>query len=1234
MSTSLIKKLLTIAIIFLTAIPIQAEVMFNTDRQSLRAHLESLNCYWQGQPTTAAFYDEEMQFMDFNCLIQTHLGLVIERLEKTYPSWLPRENRIKRLALLDTLKQYRDRGVFPENSYHSKVTPYFIDRHNVACAVGHLIRQSGNEALAVDISERYNYDYIENMPLPEIEEWAYNYGFDPEELKWIQPGYFPNASANATQVQPSECGQANGIISVELCSNDIFEYEGPLTEDELLDTCLFYSIAPYTFSWENLITGSIYQDSLTIQVPAGVYLFTIQFQPYPGFYLQPISQDFVIVNDDIGTQYSYQQIEEGPGNPLDGKLYIIGEYDSIAWYNMSGELVSTNDTLTGLDGEPSFLFNYFCYFEEEYNISDLPYQYIARIWLGGCNYYKHCYIRQQGIDYNYVTVGSHKMNSSCNNANGRIELQLNYQNNYLNYCELISNYLDVYWSNGETGFVNDSLSPGMYIASYDIALDDQNPVWQNDTFYIEELCYSDCEYNYLLRYINNSFPFQDGFSDLANIPYNIVGVPDDYLFLNSQIYEFDLNADSINTAGDTVYTFQCFRPYECELSDTGIIRYCDPYFLIETTAGDSTFIRDWAELIQIQNNKYIRNAFILFDGLEIVYSIQELEVTNTCGASKEGILLCAEPINCIDALTIEAIFCINPSNADYCTCELEELSQLCTGEFTDYAVFEGSCDSLECQNSFIYFHPTSYVLKSNLYSSNTSPQLSLKINLKAEYIFLPYNSQVYLNYHNGLEQIHQNISSGFNNAINTNISCSFLLWENFQILPQNYEVCLEISNNSDPCNKTFCATVFEEQFFGEDCYTSEAIAYEAYSFQDISICACDGTYYDDINAFNNAPQAILNWEWNNCIGYNSIQANDGNSGNFIYSAINSQVVVPIGSFLDNDFGQNLEIIFIDSTSTDLVTINWQPGSDSLVVQVSDCHYSDFNATLLYVISDGNNTDTAYHTIIIDPNPIMIPAIGNFEANCVQGSIGGYYELFYYPSDYIQQYGDSLYIQDFPYELSIALDGQVSYALGLVGQWHSQIVILTSCNNEFRVSLDDFAFCQTPLPIEVVSFYGSTSEHSNELYWETGLVTEPCEFILAHAVDGLAFNTIHSISNEGHTPNYLYSHKDYAIGNNYYRLSYKLQDGSIKHLGHIIQLNRDSETSAITLYPNPAHDYLYLSITPTQGNYEIYNAMGDKVKELQDHLSSKIDIRSLPPGIYFLKEINSKAQSFYRFVKTH
>ena len=73
---------------------------------------------------------------------------------------------------------------------------YFIDDFGVHCAVGYLIEQSGNGDLALEISEKFNYNYIEDIPSSKMLDWAEKFGFTVDELKWIQPGYPPVQTLN------------------------------------------------------------------------------------------------------------------------------------------------------------------------------------------------------------------------------------------------------------------------------------------------------------------------------------------------------------------------------------------------------------------------------------------------------------------------------------------------------------------------------------------------------------------------------------------------------------------------------------------------------------------------------------------------------------------------------------------------------------------------------------------------------------------------------------------------------------------------------------------------------------------------------------------------------------------------------------------------------------------------------------------------------------------------------
>lgn len=61
--------------------------------------------------------------------------------------------------------------------------------------------------------------------------------------------------------------------------------------------------------------------------------------------------------------------------------------------------------------------------------------------------------------------------------------------------------------------------------------------------------------------------------------------------------------------------------------------------------------------------------------------------------------------------------------------------------------------------------------------------------------------------------------------------------------------------------------------------------------------------------------------------------------------------------------------------------------------------------------------------------------------------------------------------------------------------------------------------------------------------------------------------------------------------------------------------------AFTIYPNPANTTI--SINGATGRVNIYSISGQKVKEINTHPSSSVDISGLEPGIYFVKCENPK-----------
>ena len=141
--------------------------------------------------------------------IQLHLNLVIEYLKSNSPSNLNSAQLANRMYLLGRLQQYADNKVFPVNKYHTSRQPYFVDDAGTNCAVGQMIDLSGHKQLVAKISAAHNYDYIEDIKTEGVKEWASEFGFAMEELKWIQPAYAPTVSIE--QVLDGTNGSVNKV---------------------------------------------------------------------------------------------------------------------------------------------------------------------------------------------------------------------------------------------------------------------------------------------------------------------------------------------------------------------------------------------------------------------------------------------------------------------------------------------------------------------------------------------------------------------------------------------------------------------------------------------------------------------------------------------------------------------------------------------------------------------------------------------------------------------------------------------------------------------------------------------------------------------------------------------------------------------------------------------------------------------------------------------------------------
>lgn len=153
-------------------------------------HLLEVNAQWTSMDPSVLLDDARtVGYRSEADRIADHLHRVQGHLSTHLPAEVGRSAQPRRSTLLDALRTYADRGIFPMNDIAPVRSPVFIDALGNACAVGHLMIMSGHAELAERISKEMNLGYVHDITLPEVAEWATANGFTIDELAWIQPTY-------------------------------------------------------------------------------------------------------------------------------------------------------------------------------------------------------------------------------------------------------------------------------------------------------------------------------------------------------------------------------------------------------------------------------------------------------------------------------------------------------------------------------------------------------------------------------------------------------------------------------------------------------------------------------------------------------------------------------------------------------------------------------------------------------------------------------------------------------------------------------------------------------------------------------------------------------------------------------------------------------------------------------------------------------------------------------------
>ncbi len=155
---------------------------------SLFDQLRAFNPLWEqcaerldGRPAEAISND-----VDY---VRAHLAQVLGVLSDAPTMHLSNEQLVSRKELIAVLADYVRQGRFPINYHRHERIPVFIDEHDTHCAVGYLMRHTGDDAMARRIAAANNYAWVREIAEPGLAAWQQASGFSLEELKLIQGAY-------------------------------------------------------------------------------------------------------------------------------------------------------------------------------------------------------------------------------------------------------------------------------------------------------------------------------------------------------------------------------------------------------------------------------------------------------------------------------------------------------------------------------------------------------------------------------------------------------------------------------------------------------------------------------------------------------------------------------------------------------------------------------------------------------------------------------------------------------------------------------------------------------------------------------------------------------------------------------------------------------------------------------------------------------------------------------------
>jgi hypothetical protein len=200
---------------------------------------------------------------------------------------------------------------------------------------------------------------------------------------------------------------------------------------------------------------------------------------------------------------------------------------------------------------------------------------------------------------------------------------------------------------------------------------------------------------------------------------------------------------------------------------------------------------------------------------------------------------------------------------------------------------------------------------------------------------------------------------------------------------------------------------------------------------------------------------------------------------------------------------------------------------------------------------------------------------------------------------------------------------------------NQIEVRTAGLLNASVSVDIFAAygAVTPLPVELTAFLGKATDNGVALTWNTASERNNDHFVVERADEQSdVFRAIGQVKGAGSSSQL--RQYQFVDANpkavSYYRLRQVDADGK-EEFSPIVAVKSVLKTAELAAYPSPAAELL--TVTGSTGtSLAVFNQFGQRMQEAKMTLEPRqqLDVRSLPNGVYFLKDLSTGQST--RFVK--